>query len=193
MAESSKTIVPGPSAPPAPPAPPIPKTEQGLPADIKPRSLLDAIEGGAILKKTKTVVKNTVLKGKVTDDTSSETPLVEISENKTPSLMESLTKNFNKIRPMITGEDLDDIDTKDDWEESNQTTPTNKIDKTINSPRSDKAELGITIDKGKGKAKFLDAISNDDDEDKYQQTSSKIATVLKSIQEKFPNLSQKTL
>jgi len=116
------------------------------------------------------------------------------------SLTGLLSSKLNKMKSVMTG-DLDDSLANDTWEESEQTTPTNLKGKgkaiDLESPRSDKAELGIVdenIGKNilkKGKNKFLDAIKKD--ENINPLPTSKISAALKPVMENFPNLKPETL
>jgi hypothetical protein len=75
--------------PPAPPEPPAP-TEQG-----PPNTFLESIRKGTKLRKTETLEKTGIEKGKI------------IGESKTPSLMEALSNKLNTLRPMITGDECE--------------------------------------------------------------------------------------
>jgi hypothetical protein len=134
------------------------------------------------------------------------------------SLITSLSKKFDALAKFAIE---DDNTPESDWE-SNSTTPTkvisieadtiaveshetiekssniieNKSDISSNSsesPRSDKAELGIVTDLGttskKGKNKFLDAIAMGN----IPSSPSNISPILDPVREKFPNLSKETL
>lgn len=165
MEYSTNTIKAGtskiqdPPAPPAPPAPPIPKTEQGHPAgappDITPpplktanseqNSLFEAIKGGKTLKKVKTVIKDSTKSGKVIgDDSISVNDSIKQDDS---SLSGLLSKGLDKIRKVIDKNDEDDdiTPTDDNW--NDQPTPTQS---SVVTPK---------LDKGKQKAKFLDAIN----------------------------------
>lgn len=199
-----------PEAPPAPPAPPIPKTEQGQPTisintseetprvgphiePVGPGGLFEAIRGGKNLKKTKTVVKDRLKTGKVIGDDSVDDNIQPIDN----SLTGILSQGLDKLRKVIDKNDDDIYPMEDNWED--QPTPTQS---TI---------ITSKIDKGKQKAKFLDAIDIDksrsapvspvSESGSVSSTKanlgisndSKIAPVLQQIKDNFPNLSNETL
>jgi hypothetical protein len=164
-----------PPAPPAPPAPTIPKTEQGRP------SFLNDIELGKKLKPAITKVKDswTELGGVVGEDNAESSSSKVTIDNSTvstnttgnDSLADALSKQFNKMKKGISGDDSDLEDSKSgkDWE-SGGTTPTEKLDK--------------------GKNKFLKAIEKDDS---LPSKTWEMPKHLNSIKENFPNLSEETL
>lgn len=157
--------------------PPIPKTNQGPIGDI-----FDLIKSGKKLRKTETIDKTIPKGGRVVEgDTAvASSSKVTIDNTENISLTDQLLKKFDKLRPMITGDDseLEIPKSGDDWNESGQTTPTNLLDK------------GKGVDKSTMKDKFLKTIEKDS---KIETTSPKISPALNAIKENFPNLSKETL
>jgi hypothetical protein len=84
-----------PPAPPAPPAPPIPSTSQGAPS-----GLLAEIEQGRKLRKTTTVIKDATKIGNV------------VTQSNEDGMLGQLKNRFNKLRPMITGDESELDDSK---------------------------------------------------------------------------------
>lgn len=186
-----------PQAPPAPPynppAHPIPSTEQGPPAEDR-SSMLELIKKGRKLKPAVTVVKDGLVKGVIKGETNVEAGSSKITfetKSKPSSLADALARQFEKIRPVMS-DDQPEIDESKDWD--GETTPTNLNKGNLEeSPRSDKAELGIieeNLSTKNKKQKFLDSISHDS---QNNSSSSKISPALKPIMENFPNLSKQTL
>ena len=126
----------------APPAP----TNQG-----EPLTLLEQIKLGKTLRKVKTLEKG----AKLLPPTSSTLLESLPGENKNYEksvnpLTDALSKGYDKIKSKMikAGSDEFEGDIMENpelggWNEDDQTTPTNKINEIVDSPRSDKAELGI--------------------------------------------------
>jgi hypothetical protein len=149
-----------------PVAPPAPTLPTDLPAHTEqgpPNSLLDQIKRGKSLKKSVTNERQQIFNvGK------------EVASSSKSTLVAKLSNKLDEIRNKVSGDDEEIIEDLGGWDNNSETTPTQ-------SPK---------LDKGKGKEKFLDAISRDDEK---IIPPSKIANVLKPIMERFPNLSQETL
>jgi hypothetical protein len=188
----------------APPMPPVASSSNVENTVIEeqpaqPRSLLESIKSGKSLKKTKI------------RESSSDIRLGKEVPHKSNSLIDVMSTGLDKMRKAAIGDDDEEI-LNDAWNDDSETTPTQStiIDKgkgkEIESPRSDKAELGI--DENVKKQKFLDSISMDDEkiiptsktakissdrDDGKILSPSKIANILADTVKKFPNLSQETL
>jgi hypothetical protein len=213
-ADSASSVVsiqvdpPNNKIPPAPPAPDslhvskvagtsntedIPRpslTERGAP------NLLDQIKVGKKLKKGGTMNKYNE-QGQVIIDGDNEVSV------KSSSIFNKLSDKLDKIRAATD----DDDNTEDKWDDG-ASTPTNSVFGNTamdivnkdgsDSPRSDKAELGINYDNEK--QKFLDSInvakaSSSKLKGKYKEeiTEYEIPPVIKPILEHFPNLSSNTI
>jgi hypothetical protein len=189
-----------PAAPPAPPIPPVASSSNVENTvhivEEPPRALFDSIKAGKSLKKTITKESENTYAGK------------EVRPN---TLISAMSTGLDKMRKAAMGEDEETEILNNAWDDNSETTPTQStiIDKgkgkEIESPRSDKAELGI--DDNIKKQKFLNAIRKDkeviptsktanifsDRDDDKILSPSKIANILSDIVKKFPNLSQETL
>lgn len=185
---------PAPLAPPAPPAPSEPPAPPGVTEQGPPAALLDDVRLGRKLKKVETVFKDNSYRGKVAEDTS---------------LTGMLSKGLDKMRKVMA-DDVEDVAQKEeDWVGQFSK---KSIDKDVYSLEVEKEENNeiitrVKIDKGKGKAKFLEAIDLESsrapspisDSGSVSSTkanlgiSTKIAPVLQQIKENFPNISDETL
>jgi hypothetical protein len=167
-----------PVAPPAPPAPPAPTAPTAQDEHSLHNVLLDRIKEGTKLKPTKTVIKDALKTGRVIEQDNTQASTSNITSSTEVGMLEQLKISFNKIRPMITGDDdLDDVKSGDNWDDTGEITPTNLLDK------------GKEVDRS-AKTKFLEAIEHPGENLK---TSKEFAPVLKSLKEVYPNLSDETL
>lgn len=194
-----------PNATPKPKSPTIGNPPPNYTEDeAKPLTLMEQIQLGKTLKKTKTNERKTGYKtGNVIDNSSSDTGTIAESTNSNDtSLLGRLKSSFDKMRPMIDDDNDDEIpEQSNKWDDSTETTLV-KEDSIIN-----KEDSQVKIDKGKGKEiadstiienkpeiskkkRFLDSIKLDE---KKIESSSGISPVLKPVIDRFPNLSKDTL
>jgi hypothetical protein len=144
--------------------PPLSKNE------AKPMTLLESLKEGKKLKHTPIESKDKSKKN--------------VSEGS--SLMQALSNKFDQISKNIKDEDETIVS---DWED-NAPTPTNN---QFESPRSDKAELGIVMDK-KGKNKFLEAISREETKQEISEiVDPKISKTIDTMQKVYPNINPETI
>lgn len=129
--------------------------------------------------------------GKVVDEnsnakaSSSKTMLVSENTSGNLSLKEALSQKFNQLTKFT---EEDDTTEQVDWEDD-APTPTN----TFESPRSDKAELGVITDK-KGKSKFLKAISREERNQEISEVvDESISKQIDALHRLHPNINPKTI
>lgn len=149
--------------PPAPPAPPVASS-----SNLENPAHTEQGPPNSLLDQIK---RGKSLKKAITKESFNEFAGKEVASSKT-SLSAKLSNKLDEIRSKVTGDDEEIIEDIGGWDNKSETTPTQS---TI-------------IDKGK--AKFLDAITRDEEK---IMSPSKIANVLADIVQRFPNLSQETL
>jgi hypothetical protein len=183
---------PAPLAPPAPPAPPAPSappaTDDGV-SFVKKSGFLNEITKGKSLKSVKPEDQN------IRD---------EVNLNKQPvsgSLADALSTKFKGLRAAVTGEkqdaEIDDTPKRDFWEDSSIKINKGKEkaieseDIEVDSPRSDKAVLGIIEDTPKKPiTHFKEYLQERMITEDMKEHFSKINKLPKDLLNKFNDLSE---